>query len=44
MKASRFIIERLKQLAEKFTGIKIRYEFRVSAQSHLTGNNSEREQ
>lgn len=30
-----FIIERLKQLSEKFIGIKLRYEFRRSTQSHL---------
>ena len=35
MKAKEFIIDRLKQFAIIFDEIKIRYEFRVSTQSHL---------
>jgi hypothetical protein len=35
MKANDFIIEKLKQLAEKIKEIQIRYEFRNSTQSHL---------
>ncbi|NQU85751.1 MAG: hypothetical protein HQ541_08325 [Mariniphaga sp.] len=35
MKANDFLIEKLKQLAEKIEEIQIRYEFRNSTQSHL---------
>ncbi len=35
MQSSEFLTEKLQQIAEKFTGIKIRYEFRYNSQSHI---------